>query len=63
MEEHTAEDEAPALPEESGLEVLLGGGEVGTFLGGRGGSAAMTSGWLSKLGQMPLVFDIMPALY
>lgn len=53
MEEHPDEEEAPVLPEESGLVVLLGGGEVGTFLGGRGGSAAMTSGWLSKLFQMP----------
>lgn len=53
MEEHTHEEEAPVLPEESGLVVLLGGGEVGTFLGGRGGSAAMTSGWLSKHFQMP----------
>lgn len=44
MKEHTLVEEAPVLPEESGLVALLGGGEVGTFLGGRGGSAAMTSG-------------------
>lgn len=50
---HSDEEEAPVLPVKSGLVVLLGGGEVGTFLGGRGGSAAMTSGWLSKRFQMP----------
>lgn len=53
MKEHTLVEEAPVLPEESGLVALLGGDGVGTFLGGRGGSAAMTSGWLSKHFQMP----------
>lgn len=37
----SAEVSSAFTSEESGLVVLLGGGEVGTFLGGRGGSASV----------------------